>query len=329
MEIRFESFSEDLPGPAWQARFRRLWPAYRRWFLSEGIAPRPTYLESRRALGRHMPELLPTFERLCALAGGTDARARFLALWRPPPYICGCSQVVFQGDEPVLIRNYDYSPALADGLILMSRWNGRRVIAKLDCLWGCLDGLNEDGLAVSLTFGGRRVVGAGFGIPVVLRYLLETCTGAAEARAVLERVPVHMAYNVTVCDRTGAVLTAMLAPDRPAIVRPVAIATNHQEEVEWHRHATATATVERERFLAHRLADPTTTAERLADAFLAPPLYTRAWQRGFGTLYTAVYRPCRGEVTFRWPGRDWTLSLARFEPGGHVVGYGAASPAPA
>ena len=36
-----------------------------------------------------------------------------------------------------------------------------------DCLWGLLDGMNDDGLGVSLTFGGRRVLGDGFGIPIV------------------------------------------------------------------------------------------------------------------------------------------------------------------
>jgi len=34
-----------------------------------------------------------------------------------------------------------------------------------DCLWGLLDGVNGDGLCASLTFGGRRIVGVGFGIP--------------------------------------------------------------------------------------------------------------------------------------------------------------------
>ena len=60
-----------------------------------------------------------------------------------------------------------------------------------DCLWGLLDGINDAGLAVSLTFGGRRDVGDGFAIPLVMRYLLETCDTVDEARAALERIPVH------------------------------------------------------------------------------------------------------------------------------------------
>ena len=51
-----------------------------------------------------------------------------------------------------------------------------------DCLWGLLDGMNDAGLAVSLTFGGRPVLGDGFGIPLVMRYVLETCEDVAEAR---------------------------------------------------------------------------------------------------------------------------------------------------
>lgn len=187
-----------------------------------------------------------------------------------------------------------------------------------DCLWGCLDGINEDGLAVSLTFGGRQEVGDGFGIPIVLRYLLETCGDAAEAAAALQRIPTHMSYNVTVLDSSGAFFTAELAPDRPPLVQHKPIATNHQGTVEWHHHARATATLERERFLAEHLATPS-TAEAFAALFLQPPLYVTAYGRGFGTLYTAVYRPARGEVEYRWPGMSWRQSFEHFSEAAHEV----------
>jgi predicted choloylglycine hydrolase len=48
----------------------------------------------------------------------------------------------------------------------------------------------------------------------VLRYVLEVCGSAAEARDALARLPVHMAYNVTVTDRSGDYFTAYLGPDR-------------------------------------------------------------------------------------------------------------------
>ena len=78
------------------------------------------------------------------------------------------------------------------------------------------------------------------------------------------------------------------------IVTDQRVATNHQEHVEWHRHARATATVERERFLLQRLTLHDEPANRFIGAFQRPPLYSTAFGRGFGTVYTAVYWPRRG-----------------------------------
>lgn len=321
MKLVFEAHAEDFPGPVWAALFRRLWPAYRGWFLSEGMAARPPYARALSMLRTYMPEIVPTYERLCALAGGSKLAARFLSLYRPPAFLSGCSQAVWTDGEPVLIRNYDYSPYLCDGLILNTRWGGRRVIAMSDCLWGCLDGINEDKLAVSLTFGGRQCVGDGFGIPVVLRYLLETCASAAEAVAALQRIPTHMSYNVTVLDASGVYFTAELAPDRSPVILRKPIATNHQGTIEWHHHARATATLEREHALAAFLAEGLPSADAFAERFLQSPLYATAYGRGFGTLYTAVYRPARGEVEYRWPGASWRQSFEHFDQSAREIRF--------
>lgn len=315
MELLFRAVGEDTPGDKWRDIFEQHWPAYRTWFLSEGIEERPTYRVGLRKLRQHMPELLPTYESLCELAGGKDLEARFLSLYRPPAYLTGCSQVVWPGSEPMLVRNYDYSPALCEGLVLLSRWNGRAVLAMVDCLWGALDGINDAGLAISLTFGGRKVVGDGFGIPIVLRYILEFCETAAQAGEVMRRVPVHMAYNVTAVDRAGRFITALAAPDRETRVRELPIAANHQTYIDWHTYARATATLERERFLFFRLREAGMTPDRLIGCFLRRPLYTTAYGKGFGTLYTSVYRPRRKAVRFIWPDGSWSQSIDRFEEG--------------
>ena len=87
MRLHFTAIAEPQPGGQWHAHFERSWPGYRAWFLSEGDAERPTYLQGRRALAHHMPELVSTYERLVELAGGSDTAARFLSLYRPPPYL--------------------------------------------------------------------------------------------------------------------------------------------------------------------------------------------------------------------------------------------------
>lgn len=314
MHLTFRSVAEDKPGAKWRSLFDMHWPAYRHWFLSEGIEERPTYGETVEQLRRHMPELLPTYGELCELAGGGDIAARFLGLYRPPAYLTACSQVVWP-EGPLLIRNYDYNPALCEGLILKSKWNQRTVLAMVDCLWGVLDGVNDAGLAISLTFGGRRVVGEGFGVPIVLRYILEFCDTVAEASAVLKRVPIHMAYNITAVDKSGAFITAFLAPDREPIVRPLPIAANHQGQVDWHNYARFTSTLERERFIFFRLRERGMTAERMIQCFLREPLYTTAYDHGFGTLYTSVYAPNEGKARFVWPNGELVQSIDSFVEG--------------
>ena len=245
MDLIFDAIDEDRPGPKWRRAFDRHWHAYSRWFIRDGIRVRPTYLESLRALRKHMPEILPAYENIVEAAGGGDLEARFLAMWRPPFYVGGCAQAIFLGEGPALIRNYDYSPRLLEGTWLASRYYGRRVVAVVDCLWGVLDGVNEDGLCVSLAFGGRTVAGDGFGIPLILRYVLEFAATAKEAIEMLRRLPAHMSYSVAVLDRAGHHAMVYLNPDRPAEVTQRRTCTNHQRSVDWARHAQTTRSVER------------------------------------------------------------------------------------
>ena len=299
--------------------FAAYWPDYHAWWLKEGEAARPTYAQCRRALAQHMPEMLPLYDQLCSLAGGGDHAARFLSFYCPPPYLSACSQAIWAGKEPVMVRNYDYNPNAFDAMVLRTGWQGRQGMGTSDGLWGLVDGVNDAGLSISLTFGGRRVVGEGFGVPLILRYVLQTCETAQEAGEVLARVPTHMSYNVTVLDRKRSYLTAMMAPDRPAVITRAAVATNHQENVEWIGHARFTATVERERYLLQRLRLHRDPEEKFIGAFLKPPLYSTAFNAGFGTLYTAVYRPRKREMELRWPGTTWALSLTDFTEGARQV----------
>lgn len=319
MDLLWNAVDENTPGPSWAGLFAQHWPAYRTWWLREGENSRPTYLECLRALEEHMPEMLPLYEQLCALAGDSDLAARFLSFWCPPPYLSGCSQAIWPGRQPVLVRNYDYDPNAFDHLILKTGWQGMGVMGVSDGLWGLVDGVNDAGLAVSLTFGGRRVVGRGFGVPLILRYVLQTCRTADQAAAVLTRVPTHMSYNVTVLDRRRDYITALMAPDRPTQITRAAVATNHQEKVEWDAHARFTATVERERYLLHRLTLHADREEKFIGAFLRPPLYSTAFRVGFGTLYTAVYRPRRGQMEIRWPDAAWVFGFDDFTPGQRLV----------
>jgi predicted choloylglycine hydrolase len=327
--LQFETLSEPEPAETWQASFEAMWPAYRDWYLKEGETARPDLATCRAMLKHWMPELVPTFERLVELTGSDPLAARFLSMYRPPGFVVGCSQAAFTGDGraggPSLVRNYDYPASRAEGIIISTAWTGRRVIGMSDCLWGLLDGVNDAGLAASLTFGGRPAVGDGFGIPLVMRYVLEVCENVAQACRVLARIPVHAAQNVTVLDRSGDFATVRLSPDREPEVLTVPIATNHQHRGDWPAYAAAVQTYERERRLLELLRTSGMTRDRLVDAFLSPPLYRTESDRG-ASLYTAVYEPASGRAEYVWPQRRIVESFDRFEPAAHVQSYGEPDP---
>jgi predicted choloylglycine hydrolase len=203
----------------------------------------------------------------------------------------------------------------------MTSWNGKKVIAMSDCLVGVLDGMNEDGLTVSLTFGGRNIVGIGFGIPFIMRYILEFCSTLEEAVAVLIRIPCHMSYNVTVIDRSGNFKTILLSPDRFPVVTDAAFTTNHQGFVDWQENALNNNTINRSIFLQDLLRNRGLDTTTLSDMFLIKPLYNSLFKEGFGTLYTSIYRPREGFMQLRWPAEHLTQSFTHFSEGSKIITF--------
>ncbi len=327
MEKTFLAVEEALPGEAWRQRFLAAWPAMRSWYLKEGLAARPTVPAARAALERHMPELLPIYERLCALVGDDDIAHRCLSCLDPPPVIEACSQAVWLGaGGPALLRNYDFPLHLTTGEIGSTCWRGRRMITMAQRAWGALDGMNEDGLVASLTFGGSFARGRGFSMILVLRYVLETCRTVAEAVAALTRIPIPMSQNVTVLDRAGAFATVFLGPDRAPLVTDARVCTNYQDRPIPPQQEARTRTGERQAYLGRCLDQPAADLPALTQAMLQPPLHRGCRDDGFATVYTALYRPAEGTVDFIWPGKTWRQSFRHFEPGSyrHVYAVSAA-----
>jgi predicted choloylglycine hydrolase len=322
MQLHFKSISEPaLAGEKWLKLFETYWPSYDKWLVSKGVSEKPDLKKAQAMLRKYMPEMAATYEHLCRLSGASPRAAYFLTGWCPPAYLHACSQAVYNSDVIQLVRNYDFHPELFEGTLMLSKWNGKKVISNNDCLMGAVDGMNEDGLAISLTFGGRDVVGRGFGIPFILRYVLEFCSNVEEAVEALKRIPSHMSYNITVVDRSGVFKTVMMAPDRKAVVTVDAYTTNHQHRLPWPKNAIFNKTVERSEYLKLILSKKGMNAEKLADAFLRPPLYNSLFKEGFGTLFTSVYRPEEGTVKFRWPKNKMEQSFAVFKEESRLIEF--------
>jgi predicted choloylglycine hydrolase len=213
-------------------------------------------------------------------------------------------------DGPALIRNYDYVPALCETTALASSFTGRTVVAMADCLWGALDGVNDAGLAIALSFGGRRAVGRGFSIALVVRYLLEVCDDVAGAIKVVKRLPVNLSYNLLLVDRSGDAAVVYLAPDRPpSVSRNGRYAANRQGETEWPDHAEMSETIARESALAEAIDDAAMTRAELERRFLAAPVHRSLELHAWGTVYTASYDTQEPALRLLWPGEEWALPL--------------------
>ncbi|ABG30516.1 hypothetical protein CEP88_14340 [Roseobacter denitrificans] len=316
MYLTFRSLVEDAPGRAFKQAFAHGWPGWSEW-MRKRHKPKPDDLrDARLAIRRHMPEFETLWETWVAQCGDEEDAALFLSFWSPPRYLVHCSQAVIDGpDGPMLIRNYDLDPHLNESTLLATKWRGRRVAGMVEGIVGLADGMNDAGLAASLTFGGRTVSAPGFGIPLIIRYILETCADVPQALEALRRIPSHMSYNVTVLDGTGAFATVYLAPDRPAIVTRTPYTTNHQLGVEWPRHGRFSRTKERAEHLEQLFSDPTLSPEALRHAFLTAPLANTGYDKGFGTIYTSLYRPRQRAVSLFWmDGSREDFSLVAMEP---------------
>ncbi|MFD1344187.1 C45 family autoproteolytic acyltransferase/hydolase [Litorisediminicola beolgyonensis] len=318
--LTFEAVSEDRPGAKWLKRWTWSWPAYKAWFTARGGDRGPSRTDCEAAIRRHMPELAEVHAELSRLAGGGDRAARFLSGWCPPAYLGGCSLAAHARDGEVrLVRNYDLSPDLNEGLLLRSAWR-RPVMGMVEFLWGLSDGINDAGFCVALAYGGRGTTGRGFGITHIVRYLLETCDTVDAALRVLARLPSHMAYNLVLADASGQVASVELLPGGGMRRMNEAIATNHQHGSEPADRPAFTRTLERRTHMSRLLRDGTAPGD-LGDQFLGAPLYQRRHGEGFGTLFTADYDARRGRLKLLWHGEVWEQSLSGFMEGTRTIHY--------
>ena len=219
-----------------------------------------------------------------------------LSMWRPPSYLSGCSQAVWTRGEPVARAQLRLLAATASRARSSARrWTGRRVIGMSDCLWGLLDGVNDAGLAVSLAFGGRRVVGRGSACRSSSATCCGSCETVARGRQRARRLPYHLAHTLTLVDRSGAFVTAYLSPDRGAVFRESASRrTTRATSSGTSMHArpgrsSASACIAA---ALDEAADPRSSPPRSSVRRCSRPTYAS----GMGTLYTAIYKPVSGSV---------------------------------
>jgi predicted choloylglycine hydrolase len=316
-EVTFTAFDEEQPGEKWRSHFEA---SREKWAASLGSASspsRPSATGCREAIATHMPELLESHDRRVALFDGDPAVAQHVSYWGGPPLFSGCSVLALPGPPATLLRSYDFTEAFFDALICRTKWTGKRVLAMCEGAGGCNDGINEDGLAAALTFGGRFAHGLGFAVPMLVRYVLETCATVGQAVTALQRLPSAGVQNIILQDRSGASAVVYLRPDGPTGVSYEPMVTNHQE-IPPPTGGDSSQSATRKACLARLRNDP---PDKAFQAFMDPPLHHADFSRWFGTLYTARYEPGSGRASYHWKAGAWEQSMDRFEEGRRAVRF--------
>jgi hypothetical protein len=237
--LTFHASDDGKPGSAvWAARVRPGWAS-----LPE-VVDASTWTPEGQAtavasFAAHLPELVPVMEELAAAIDLPEARA-VLTQATLKPFFAACSQTGVAG---TLVRNYDFDPAQCSRVITRTEYL-RPVIGMSEFFWGLLDGMNDAGLAVSLTFGGRFEHRPGMSILLIVRYLLETCDTVEQAWERLQRIPVATAQNLTLVDGEQT-LSAYLGPDIAPTRAPGVCVTNHQTQPVGEEQEGVTHTRER------------------------------------------------------------------------------------
>jgi hypothetical protein len=148
--------------------------------------------------------------------------------------IGGCSSIAVRTPEGMLVgRNYDY-------FYIEKRRHLIRTVPQVGqahvgihegLIGGRFDGLNEKGLFVSFHGAGPRPerIRPGMSFHLIVRYLLERCKSAAEARDVLMELPVLEPKNYLLADQREA-FAVEAHPDRKRVRHlegDVLVVTNH------------------------------------------------------------------------------------------------------
>ena len=116
-------------------------------------------------------------------------------------------------------------------------------------------------------------------------------------------------------DAHGHHATVFIAPDRPPRVEPWLVSANRQAEDARPDEPSVQDSALREAVVQARLSDPGAGLEQIVQSFLTEPVWRDPALHGWGTLYTACYRPAERSLELRWHGNEWRQSVAEFTPG--------------
>ncbi|MBN7797657.1 C45 family autoproteolytic acyltransferase/hydolase [Parahaliea mediterranea] len=134
-----------------------------------------------------------------------------------------CSVFAYRNTGNVIIgRNYDMLFAFKKFTesSLVAPQNRYSYIGQSDVFIGKVDGINETGLSIAMSFVNGTSTQPGVGFHMVIRNVLENCSTTAQAIKLIRETPVATANNFLVADQSGDLAVIESAPEKSHVRRP-------------------------------------------------------------------------------------------------------------
>lgn len=246
-----------------------------------------------------------------------------------------CSQValmpeVTQEGKPLLARNYEYSHELEDFSFVKTNLQGRYAHMGTSMLEsGRDDGLNEHGLAVTMTSCGLPVVDLpymrkpeikGLQYWVAVRAILENCKDVEEALAYLKEMPIAFNMNMILFDKLGHAALVQTMDGKKAVKQmepgdkeQLLYTTNHAVLPDF-KHLESEAfshSIKRFDYIKEELEGKgNISRDKLKEMLLAKypqGLCFHNYRESFGTTKSMIISPVDGTIELCWGGRPENL----------------------
>lgn len=135
-------------------------------------------------------------------------------------HACSCFAFAEQ-DRVIFGRNSDFDPAIKEmsSAFLIRPQAGYRFLGHSTAWIEMEDGVNEQGLAVGLTFVYPSVIKPGLNAGLLVRYLLEHCADTESALKTLKELPIASSQTLTLADCSGNLAVAECNCERMSIRR--------------------------------------------------------------------------------------------------------------
>lgn len=240
----------------------------------------PNLLEELQGLSEGLQ--LP-YEKVAAMFSGYDV---------PKLTNMGCSAFV---DHRYYVRNYDFSPDIYDGLLLLL--DSKDVLASCGYslqIIGRHDGVNESGLAIGLHFVNNQEYQEGIAAWTSVRMVLDTCKSTEEAIDLLKDIPHAACYNFSLGDSYGNYAAVEVSPEKVLVRKDPSFIScvNHFQNTDMKKknRVHIEGSLKRNKYIGD-LKDQNLSIEETFRKFSDKnsPLFFTDYDNLFGTLHTFAY----------------------------------------